>query len=508
MMTDDPAEADRLAEELDALNTERRAAEQRLVKAAQAQAAGHDFIGEKALIVRGRDWHVGVIGLAAGRLCQQYYCPTCVLSEHEGLLHGSLRSIPGVHIHECLKTCDDLLLRYGGHEQAAGVTLEADRYEAFCERLQSAVGRAEESCFVPAQPYDAELTLSDCTDALLDEINRMAPFGCGNPAPLFLARGLRPEERRAVGAEGAHLKLTLRQGGRMLGGIAFSQGALAATLPDEVDAVFSLGRNTFRGVTSLQLDVRALKPVREACAQALEAPDGPAERDALVTALADAFSMQAGKTLSDTESIQESDWPALEAALREGRRGHLLAARTHASARRALALADMDVCAQAPDDPRGFVTLLTAPALPLIGGHWRHVWLLDGEAFPGEAALWRSRLPDAQVHVLPRSEALRALARAVDAGDAAYRTLYKALRSGIYRTLGQLAQAAGLEDAQARAGLHAFCQLGLIDYAPSPLRYTIRPAVKCSLGDSPMLAALRAVAGGARQNDDGKERCG
>lgn len=86
-----------------------------------------------------------------------------------------------------------------------------------------------------------------------------------------------------------------------------------------------------------------------------------------------------------------------------------------------------------------------------------------------------------------------ALARAVDAGDEAYRTLYKALRSGIYRTLGQLAQAAGLEDAQARAGLHAFCQLGLIDYAPSPLRYTIRPAVKCSLGDSPMLAALRAV---------------
>lgn len=508
MMTEDPAEADRLAEELDALNTERRAAEQQLVKAAQAQAAGHDFIGEKALIVRGRDWHVGVIGLAAGRLCQQYYCPTCVLSEHEGLLHGSLRSIPGVHIHECLKTCDDLLLRYGGHEQAAGVTLEADRYEAFCERLQSAVGRAEESCFVPAQPYDAELTLSDCTDALLDEISRMAPFGCGNPAPLFLARGLRPEERRAVGAEGAHLKLTLRQGGRMLGGIAFSQGALAATLPDEVDAVFSLGRNTFRGVTSLQLDVRALKPVREACAQALEAPDGPAERDALVTALADAFSMQAGKPLSDTESIQESDWPALEAALREGRRGHLLAARTHASARRALALADMDVCAQAPDDPRGFVTLLTAPALPLIGGHWRHVWLLDGEAFPGEAALWRSRLPDAQVHVLPRSEALMALARAVDAGDAAYRTLYKALRSGIYRTLGQLAQAAGLEDAQARAGLHAFCQLGLIDYAPSPLRYTIRPAVKCSLGDSPMLAALRAVAGGARENDDGKERCG
>ena len=76
--------------------------------------------------MRGRDWHVGVIGLAAGRLCQQYYCPTCVLSEHEGLLHGSLRSIPGVHIHECLKTCDDLLLRYGGQSITAVPDTEAD----------------------------------------------------------------------------------------------------------------------------------------------------------------------------------------------------------------------------------------------------------------------------------------------------------------------------------------------------------------------------------------------
>lgn len=162
----------------------------------------------------------------------------------------SVRGIPAVHIHECLKACDDLLVRYGGHERAAGVTLEARRYEAFCERLQEVVGRAEERRFVPVRPYDAELTLEECTDALVDAVGQMAPFGCGNPAPLFLSRGLWTEERRAVGAEGAHLKLTLRQGGRMLGGIAFSQGKLAASLPDEVDAVFSLGRNTFRGATS------------------------------------------------------------------------------------------------------------------------------------------------------------------------------------------------------------------------------------------------------------------
>ena len=136
-------------------------------------------------------------------------------------MHGSLRSIPGIHIHECLKTCDDLLLRYGGHEQAAGVTLASENYEAFCDRLQAAVSKAEESCFIPAQEYDAEVSLSECTSELLDEINLIAPFGCGNPAPLFLSRDLHTEERRAVGTDGAHLKLTFRQVSRMMGGIAF-----------------------------------------------------------------------------------------------------------------------------------------------------------------------------------------------------------------------------------------------------------------------------------------------
>lgn len=508
MLTDDPTEADRLAEELDDLNTRRKEAEQRLVKAAREKAEAHDFIGQRALIVSGEDWHVGVIGLAAGRLCQQYYCPTCVLSEHDGLMHGSLRSVPGVHIHECLKTCDDLLLRYGGHEQAAGVTLESANYKAFCSRLQEAVAKADERSFIPAQPYDAEVTLDGCTGALLDELDRMAPFGCGNPAPLFLARALRVEERRAVGAEGAHLKLTLRQERRMLGGIAFSQGALAASLPDEVDAVFSLGRNTFRGVTSLQMDVKAIQPVREARLRALAAPDGIAGEHALVNALADAFAMEAGKAGADTEWLQESDWPQLRAALDSGARGHLLAARTHAAARRALALCDMDVCACAPQDPRGFATLLTQPLISLADGHWRHVWLLDGALVPGEAALWRRRLPQARVHVLPQSAALGALAAAVDAGDARYRGLYRALRTGVCRTVHELAQAAQMDDAQARAGLHAFCGLGLIDFKESPFRYTVRPAEKCRLDDSPMLAALRAAARAGAQAEQGKERCG
>ncbi len=493
MMTEDPAEADGLADELDQLNAQRKATERQLMKEAEEKAAGHDFIRDKALIVSGMGWHVGVIGLAAGRLCQKYHCPTCVLSEQDGLMHGSLRGIPGVHIHECLKTCDDLLLRYGGHEQAAGVTLEAKNYEAFCERFQAAVDRMDEDSLVPVQEYDAEVRLSDLTDELLDELLLMAPFGCDNPAPLLLARDVRPEERRAVGADGAHLKLTLRQGNRVMGGIAFSMGPLAVTLPDRVDAVFSLGRNTFRGVTSLQMDVKALIPVRGARAEKMAAPDGEPEQAALLGALGDAFALQAGKPPLDTEGIQDCGWDGLTRALQARERGHLFVAHTHETAGRVLSLAELDVCENAPDDPRCFPTLLTAPILSLVEGHWRHVWLMDGELFEGEAALWRGRLGGAEVHVLAPSIALSALAGAVDAGDGRYRALYKALRLAAHQTLGQLSQAAGMSATQARAGLRAFEELGLIRLNLSPFRYTLCPAKKCSLGDSATLGALRAL---------------
>jgi len=495
MMTDDPNEADRLAEELDMLNTERKTTEHNLVRLAQEAALEHDFVLNRALIVKGTDWHAGVIGLAAGRLCTQYYCPTCVLSEHEGMLHGSLRSIPGVNIHKCLQKCDDLLLRYGGHEQAAGVTLASENYEAFCERLQAAVAEADESCFIPMQEYDAEVALQECTETLLTQLDLIAPFGCGNPAPLFLARDLAAEERRAVGADGSHLKLTFRQDGRMMGGIAFGMGSMAAGMADRVDVVFSLNRNTFRGTTSLQMDVKAIQPLQKARMDALSHPFPAEEQKNLLASLLDAFPQQAGKTDENTESICSGSWSEVEQALSSRERGHLLVSHTAASALRALRLAEMDFSRHAPEDPRGFPALLTAPLLSMVCGHWRHVWLLDGEICPQEAERWLHRLPQAQVHILPRSQALCDLAAAIDAGDDAYRLLYRALRQNAHILPDTLAQAAGLTAVQTRAGLHAFKQLNLIQLSEAPFRYTLLQAQKCRLGDSSVLSALRRLNG-------------
>ena len=151
----------------------------------------------------------------------------------------------------------------------------------------------------------------------------------------------------------------------------------------------------------------------------------------------------------------------------------------------------MDVCRHSPEDPRGFATLLTAPMLSLISGHWTHVWLLDGELLPQEAERWLHRLPGAQVHILPRTQSLGIIAAAIDAGDDAFRRLYKALRTGVHRTLHALAEAASLTEVQTRAGLHAFRQLKLIELNESPFRYTLLPMQNCDLGSSPVFSALR-----------------
>lgn len=493
LLTDDAAEARAIAERLDELNTRRKSEENALIAEARLQARENDFISRPLIIARGKDWNEGVIGLAAGRLCQRYCCPVCVMSERDGLLRGSLRSVPGVHIYKCLQACDDLLLRYGGHELAAGVTLEADKLDEFDRRMQAEVLKAAPESFMPSQVYDAEAEPEALTEALLDEMELLAPFGCDNPAPLLLTTGLSVEEARAVGADGAHLKLTLRKGGRVMGGIAFSMGRMASSMPPSADAVYSLGRNTFRGVTSLQMDVKAIKPSSDFCGAACVSD----ARGALVDALADmtADMGEAGNTAPRAEyNAVSATWDELREALGARRRGLLLAARTPEAFARAAALAELDICERAASDPRGFNTLVAYPSIGLVSGCWREVWLLDGELWRGEARMWRERLPMAEVYALDSGAALAELAAGMDAGDDSYRELYRAIRKAVPRTLRQAADAAGIDETQARVGLRAFDELKLVRYDESPFLCVPLAPVKCSLGDSPTLGAIRRLA--------------
>jgi len=523
MLTTDGEEADEIAMELDRLNTHRKRLENDVLEQAMEQAKTHDFMKDPMLLARGEGWHVGVVGLAAGRLCSRYGCPTGVFSQEGSMLHGSLRSVPGVNIHKCLQACDELLLRYGGHEQAAGCTFPAEHYGEFYRRMQRAVRMtAPEEAFIPVHEYDAPLPLLEASEAVLREIDRLRPFGLENPSPLFLAEGLQLERRRACGRLGAHLQLTLRQEGRVMDGIAFGMGKEAFALPQEVDMVYRLTRNTFQGTTTLQCEVKALRSARGAERKSVAAVPEDDFGMALVDAFLEILAMEekAGKKLSDAESKKVTHiHTGLQLDWQKPARGALFVTRTQRSALRLLeALSPEDeksdrsgrdevgesVPSTPPrlpvalswgtvENPLCLPTVLALPVMAAQAGYWRQVWLMDGQLIQAEAALWQQHLPHAQIYVFPHTDALLSIAASVDAGDDAYRLLYRQLRNNAFSALAPAAAAADMTLPQARVGMLAFAQLGLILFEEHPFSYALRPPAPCTLGNSPLLKALRAL---------------
>ena len=496
LMTDDPQEAGALAKQLDAANTERKRLEQAAVNEAMEQARAHDFVDKRMLFVRGAGWHKGVIGLVASRLNRRFSVPVCALSVEDGMLHGSLRGVRGVNLAACLQACDELLVKHGGHEMAAGVTLVSEKYEAFAARLEEAVSQsADPDAFVPSQAYDLTLKLEDADLSLIDMLEKLRPFGTDNPAPVFYTGGAALIYRRACGAGGAHLQLQLRQNKSVLRGIAFGMGGEAAALPDSVDAAYTLERDEYRGNAQIQCHVSALRPDAYARKRALEAGDEAPYQEALIRRLIH----QAGKPEpreENLQSVQARPQPDGDAMLK-GRQGTLYVAYTRESAQQLLSrLSDrVDVAEGTVGDPRCFHTLLIRPLAEgaKLSPHWRHIALLDGALSPLDRAHWQAQCQNAVLVSPAQSPALRRTIAALDAGDDRYRELYKNLRKSVFGSLAETALAVGLPQAQTLAGLYAFHELRLIRFTQQPFAYTLLPPEKCALSDSPLLRYIRAM---------------
>ena len=251
------AEAEPIAAELDAENAERKQVEQRILSQAEAQLEGFDFPAHRALVLAGEDWNPGVIGLAASRLVEKYHYPAILLGGGDALT-GSCRSIPGVDIHAALKAVSGRLVRFGGHKQAAGLTIERGELPAFRRELDEwLAANIPPECYVPEQEYDLEVGFGELTEAFVSALDALQPTGFGNPAPVLRARA-RVVERRPVGADGAHLKVTLSEGGVHRGGIFFRAGALAKRMPEQADALFTPKLNTYLGRTEVQLELKSV----------------------------------------------------------------------------------------------------------------------------------------------------------------------------------------------------------------------------------------------------------
>ncbi len=258
LLTDEPTEAATLARQLDEINDERQALDQRTLEEALAQLdAEGDPERDAALVLAAEGWHPGVVGIVASRVVERYGRPAFLLALDGGIGKGSGRSISGFDLHSALHECADLLERWGGHRMAAGLTLKRENLPAFKERF-AAVGRERlaPSELGPRQRIDLELPLTDATIDLERLCRHLEPTGLGNPGPVFGARGISWGMPKVVGS--GHLKGTLTSNGSKLDAIAFGWADRAPDLMRPVDVAFRLEENSFNRRTTLQARVVAI----------------------------------------------------------------------------------------------------------------------------------------------------------------------------------------------------------------------------------------------------------
>ena len=262
LLTDDPKEADRLAAELETLNRDRQAVEDRILREAMAQVAEWPEAKQRrrGYVLAGEDWHRGVIGIVASRLVERFHRPVVLIAGGEEEWTGSGRSIPAFDLHGALGACSGLLGRWGGHRAAAGLSIRPDNVEAFAEAfsVQAAESLVEED-LAPVVHVDAVVRGTDLTLDLCAELERLAPFGLGNPGVTLLAVDAELSELGAVG-EGKHLKLAVTADGARSGAIAFGLGSQLDRYrrPLRYDVAFKLAANHWNGTVSPQLVVKRI----------------------------------------------------------------------------------------------------------------------------------------------------------------------------------------------------------------------------------------------------------
>jgi len=256
-----PGEAEHLARQLDELNRQRQQLTAEALEKARAAVLA-EGIDRPLLFVADPSFPPGVVGLVASRLAEEFYRPAVVVEQGVEESRGSARSIPEFHITQALDRCTDLLLRYGGHRAAAGFTVRtADLPELKARLTDLAEEALRDVDLTPTLEVDAEVPLREMNGQVWKALQDLRPFGEGNPEPLFASRHVRVRHQRAVGSDGAHLKLLLSDGNTVWDGIAFRQGDWADHLPDYVDIAYHLQVNEFRGERRLQLNIQDVRPV-------------------------------------------------------------------------------------------------------------------------------------------------------------------------------------------------------------------------------------------------------
>lgn len=261
LVTESRDEAARLAQDLEEKNARRQKMTNELLLHARELllAQGVDL---PLLMVGGADFPAGVMGLVAGRLAEEFYRPVILLKIGPEVCRGSGRSIPEFNLIGALGRCRDLLLNVGGHAGAAGFTVQRDKVAALQTRLLKIA--EEELAGVDLRPHidvDAEVPLTVFTGDFYRQLQKLAPFGSGNPEPIFVTREVEVLEWSLVGEQGDHLRLKVRQEGVVWDAIGFGLGSLADQIGSRIDVAYNLIADIWNGVERLRLKLLDFDPV-------------------------------------------------------------------------------------------------------------------------------------------------------------------------------------------------------------------------------------------------------
>lgn len=278
LLTDDFDEACKKAAELELVNDRRRSIEAELSEIAKQQAADI-YDGQRVLIVSGRGWHEGVKGIVASRLVNTYGVPTLLFTIEGDEARGSGRSVGQVNLFKAVESASDILIRFGGHEAAVGVTLPSDKLDEFSERLNEYMSHLPAESFRPRVDIDACVDLDELTIESVSKLQQLAPFGQENRTPCFLARDVILMNCRAVGADKNHFSCALSDGKNSLASIMFhcSDIEMLMHCGSVVNAAFELQVDEWRGRKTVKAMLNSLTPAR-ACG-ALEACLNPESLD-------------------------------------------------------------------------------------------------------------------------------------------------------------------------------------------------------------------------------------
>ena len=246
-----------LTQKINEYNKTRQEIEKNIYNEAVEQIEKEGLERKNTIVVSGKGWHHGVIGIVSSKITELYFKPSILLCEENGECKGSGRSVPGFDLHEALMECNDTIDKFGGHAMAVGINIKKEKVEEFKEEFEKIAKEKEVDKIIPILNLDAEIKLDDVNKEMVDSLKELEPFGEANKMPIFAFRNLKIDSIRSL-SEGKHLRLSVKDNKNIINAIGFNMGALADTyrIGDRVDIAGNLEINSFNGVDSIQINIK------------------------------------------------------------------------------------------------------------------------------------------------------------------------------------------------------------------------------------------------------------